>query len=417
MKNRIYVFLIITLIALSFNLHSQENETRISGEVVGRNSKEILLVPITEDFNNITFLQIGIAIPIRDKKFEYVLKTPFVEEYQLIFKEEAESGGYLIREFFNDSSSIKVIIYPDSIHANNSFEGGKLNRIKNKRRVELYKTLDPICLIRDSLNSTNKLYTIEFSDLNNEIRNTKDREAKKQLFVKRDSLRKRKLMYTPMGQKVLNDINNIGNNEKLWRESYIKDNTDVLAYSLLYNQIKSIEVFDALLFGYYNRFSEKFPDHPYTNIIRERFETLKSIKIGGKYINFTAPTIDGEIVKLSEIVEGKVALINLWSSWCGSCRVAGKSMIPIYEKFKNKGFTVIGVAGEYRNTNAFKIAIEKDKYPWLNLIELNNQNRIWFKYGISGSGGSTFLIDSKGKILAINPKVEKIDEILNDLLD
>ncbi|KFC57588.1 hypothetical protein FEM08_36350 [Flavobacterium gilvum] len=96
--------------------------------------------------------------------------------------------------------------------------------------------------------------------------------------------------------------------------------------------------------------------------------------------------------------------------------MTSKSYIPVYEKYKDKGFVIVGVAGEFKNTDAYKIAIAKDKYPWLNLIELDNKNGIWNKYNISNSGGSTFLIDSKGKILAIHPDAEQLEKILKELL-
>ncbi len=67
--------------------------------------------------------------------------------------------------------------------------------------------------------------------------------------------------------------------------------------------------------------------------------------------------------------------------------------------------------------NDFKIATEREIFPWLNLVEFNNQNGIWAKYGVSGSGGSTFLVDTQGRILAINPSAEEVDGILTSLLN
>jgi hypothetical protein len=46
------------------------------------------------------------------------------------------------------------------------------------------------------------------------------------------------------------------------------------------------------------------------------------------------------------------------------------------------------------------------------LLELNNENRIWLKYGIPGAGGKTFLVDKYGKILAIKPTAEEVRNIL-----
>jgi hypothetical protein len=52
----------------------------------------------------------------------------------------------------------------------------------------------------------------------------------------------------------------------------------------------------------------------------------------------------------------------------------------------------------------------------LNLIELDNRNRIWSKYNISGSGGSTFLVDKNGLIIAIHPDAEELDKLLQEIL-
>jgi len=59
-----------------------------------------------------------------------------------------------------------------------------------------------------------------------------------------------------------------------------------------------------------------------------------------------------------------------------------------------------------------KAAIEKDKYPWENLVELNDAGKIWVKYGIGNSGGAVFLIDENGNIVANNPSTEEIRNFL-----
>jgi len=87
-------------------------------------------------------------------------------------------------------------------------------------------------------------------------------------------------------------------------------------------------------------------------------------------------------------------------------------MIPVYNEFKNNGFTIVGVAREFDNTNDLKQTLEREKFPWINLIELNNKNGIWNKYGIPTGVGKTFLVDMDGKILAINPTAEEVRNIL-----
>ena len=78
------------------------------------------------------------------------------------------------------------------------------------------------------------------------------------------------------------------------------------------------------------------------------------------------------------------------------------------------GFTVVGVARE-RNPEAMCKAIERDHYPWLNLIELKDRTKLWNRYGIRG-GGNKFLVDRDGTILAIDPKPDKLEAILKEKL-
>ena len=138
-----------------------------------------------------------------------------------------------------------------------------------------------------------------------------------------------------------------------------------------------------------------------------------SIKAGVPFVDFTTNDLNGNPVKLSERIKGKPAVLNLWASWCGPCRKKGKDLIPIYEELRDKGFVVIGVARE-RNVSTAETAVKTDKYPWENLVELNDAEKIWEKYGIGNSGGSVFLIDENGIIVANNPSIEEIRDFLSN---
>lgn len=84
------------------------------------------------------------------------------------------------------------------------------------------------------------------------------------------------------------------------------------------------------------------------------------------------------------------------------------AMIPIYEKYKDKGFTVVGVARENGSTKAMENAIERDGYPWTNLVELNDRAGIWSKYQAGNGGGKIVLVDRNGTIIAVDPTPEEI---------
>lgn len=51
-----------------------------------------------------------------------------------------------------------------------------------------------------------------------------------------------------------------------------------------------------------------------------------------------------EFDKLKEEKLGKVFLINIWSTWCGPCKVEFPELVRLHNEYKNSGFEVIFVS-------------------------------------------------------------------------
>ena len=60
--------------------------------------------------------------------------------------------------------------------------------------------------------------------------------------------------------------------------------------------------------------------------------------------------------------------IDVWATWCGPCIATSRTMIPVYNEYKNKGFTIVGVAAEIDNTDRLIKTLEREEFPWLNLV-------------------------------------------------
>lgn len=52
--------------------------------------------------------------------------------------------------------------------------------------------------------------------------------------------------------------------------------------------------------------------------------------------------LDGSILKLED-KKGKVVLVNLWATWCGPCRVEMPHLVELQNKYRDRGFEVIGL--------------------------------------------------------------------------
>jgi len=63
------------------------------------------------------------------------------------------------------------------------------------------------------------------------------------------------------------------------------------------------------------------------------------------HLNFTLKDIDGASVKLTDY-KGKVVLLNFWATWCGPCKLEIPEFVEAYERYRDKGFVILGVLSE-----------------------------------------------------------------------
>lgn len=393
----------------------------LKGEVVNRpQSSRLILLKNGEDARTARV----VYIPIRDGKFEYLLDTDAEEEYELIFYEEHLNGAWRPIGFFAEQGPVHFTLFPADEWENNIIGGGVLNTEKQKFNKEITAFLQPLY---DALNKKmellyeeGKYYTEEARKLMEQIDGSDGNDPKRDLlwneYMKMD---KEGRLLTTEAKTVMQESDSISKMFSERKLQYAREHSDLVGYGVLLNNIRMAvehtksDNISSMLKIYNDIFKPKYSNHPYTSLI-ESYINASSVKKGKPFIDFAAKDMEGNNVKLSDHIKGKVALIHLWASWCGPCRKHGKEIIPIYERYKDRGFTVIGVARE-RNKEAMEAAVDMDKYPWMNLVELNDQQGIWTRYGIGNAGGGEFLVDDKGNFLAVNTNPAEIKNILEEL--
>lgn len=160
------------------------------------------------------------------------------------------------------------------------------------------------------------------------------------------------------------------------------------------------DTLDAFYLGQFEEYRRLYPDNDLTLATDVLLSDLERIAPGRPAPDFSAPSLDGQRYRLSELLEGNaVTVLDCWASWCGSCRKHSRELIPLYEKYRDRGMAVVGVAREYDSLDDMRAAVEKDGYPWIQLYDLDGAEGIWNLYGLSTAGGGIFLIDSEGKII------------------
>lgn len=174
---------------------------------------------------------------------------------------------------------------------------------------------------------------------------------------------------------------------------------------------------DSALLELYKEYREVYPDNRMVQLTDSKLSALEGIRPGMPYRDFEAPSTDGKRYSLSELAGGRIAVLDCWASWCPECRKHSIELIPLYEKYKDKGFTVIGVAKEYKNLEAMEKAVEKDGYPWIQLYDLDDAEGIWKLYNLDNAGGGIFLIGKDGRIVEKVSDISSIRSYLEEHLD
>jgi thiol-disulfide isomerase/thioredoxin len=150
-----------------------------------------------------------------------------------------------------------------------------------------------------------------------------------------------------------------------------------------------------------------FADSPSIKVLQKNFEGLKAQHSASDNLapGKTAPDFEElrtdrkTTMKLSDL-RGQIVLLDFWASWCGPCRRENPTVVKLYEKYKDEGFTIMSVSLD-KDKLKWLQAIEKDKLSWPNHVsDLNGwASSAPKKYGVSGIP-FTVLIDRDGKIIA-----------------
>lgn len=414
----------ISILFLGCQPKEQENTCTISGKIISRpQSKNLKLLKYFDNFR----LDSAVTIPIKNHKFSYTFKYKQTEAYMLVFEEEINRGTFKPITFF-PSQKVFFEINDKKSFTKNKIEGGKLNKAYynttkyySKEREKLSKKVKKQT---QELQKSGNYKSKEMQKLTKSYRNEKNEEKKKEILKEIVLLQKKGLHlskeFREIKKKRLAIDKEIGNRTI----EYVEKEITIPNYFILTNLINTYRqhLNDNLTSSPYNlkdlkkaqnKYVKKFKNHPYTKKNNQIIWTLSNIKKGGKYYDFTLKNMEGKSFTLSKMINGKYALIDIWAPWCSPCIKGSIAMKPIFEQYKDKGFTVVGVASKYKKIKNVKNRLKKDKYPWITLIDKGGKHsNVNIYYGTENAGGKTVLVDDKGVIIAIEPTKEEIKAIL-----
>ncbi len=138
------------------------------------------------------------------------------------------------------------------------------------------------------------------------------------------------------------------------------------------------------------------------------------VAVGDIAPEFSLRNVKDSLLSLSSL-HGKVVLLDFWASWCAPCRAANPGLVKLYNKYRPKGFDVLGVSIDSKK-EAWLKAVAQDHIQYQQVNDTAGWNSpVAEQYGINQIPTS-FLLDKEGKIIAIDLAGVQLEIAIQQLL-
>ena len=209
-------------------------------------------------------------------------------------------------------------------------------------------------------------------------------------------------------------------NYRLEREFYDEHPTSPYTLVTAFKKIEEMPIEEADARLAFFREDPAFENNRYLVHYEKVFNTLKRLQPGLPAPDYTLNDFEGNPVRLSdEFAKHKLTLIDFWAggNWAHAAgHVAYPAVNEVYDKYKDKGFSVIGISLD-KNKQDWEKGINHFDINWLTLSDLQS----WASpvcdelYYIKDLPQYIF-VDQAGKIVKRRGNYGDLDEFVKDYL-
>ncbi len=197
-------------------------------------------------------------------------------------------------------------------------------------------------------------------------------------------------------------------------EKFVDEHTDSYISPLAIYRQNQITGDYVKLESLYNNLSPAVKASPIANYLAQQIEQNKAAGYGKPLADFSQADSTGKEIFLSSL-KGKYVLIDFWASWCGPCRAENPNVVNLFQKYKDRNFTVLGISLD-RAKQPWIDAIAADNLSWIHVSDLKFwNNSVAQQFGIQ-SIPQNFLIDPQGNLIGKNLRGAALDYKLSKVI-
>ena len=370
--------LLFRLFSLSYLLFlsscgSSDNQFELIGNADV--SDGTMIYVLQADQNNQPYIKDSTSVQSNSFEFKGISSTP-----QISYIQVQGVNGYVLAILEN--GDIKADIYKDSISKSKVY-GTKSNDDFIKYKSETKSLVDVMNNISsDAQNAIMSGDVVTAMELEKEY-NSKEREV------------------------------------MLYEWDFIVDNLDsymsalLLEVFMIENKVNKDSIIDV-----YESFSNRIKVSDVGKNIADLLSQFEDpIEVGEIAPDFTAPSIDGPDITLSNVLlDNKVTLLDFWAAWCRPCRIENPNLVRLHKKYKDAGFDIIGVSLD-RTREQWEQAVIDDNLPWTQVSNLNFWNDpVARRYSIRAIPQS-YLLNKDGLVMGKNLRGQELEDRILSLLN
>ena len=366
MKKLLIRFTVLSFLFLLGSCGSQENQFVLTGKADVADGTKVYV--LQADQNNQPYIKDSTTVQSNNFKFQGISSTP-----QISYIQVEGVNGYVLAILEN--GDIEADLFKDSISKSKVY-GTKSNDDFIKYKSETKFLVDDM---------NNISYEAQDAIMTGDVETAMDLEKE----------------YKSKEREVM-----------LYEWDFIIDNLDsymsalLLEVFMIENKVNKDSIIDV-----YESFSNRIKVSDVGKNIADLLSQYENpIEVGETAPDFTAPSINGSDVTLSEEVsKNNVTLLDFWAAWCRPCRVENPNLVRLYKSYNKDGFDIIGVSLD-RTKEQWEQAVEDDNLLWTQVSNLNFWNDpIARRYSIRAIPQS-FLINKEGVVIGKNLRGNDLEE-------